>query len=64
MTQSGDPLKNAVAERANGILKTEWLYRTDIPDGKSCKQKQLNVTQNVNQNRYGVNQIRDMNETM
>ena len=37
MTQSGDPLENAVAERANGILKTEWLYRMDIPDGKKCK---------------------------
>lgn len=37
MTQSGDPLENAVAERANGILKTEWLYRMAIPDGKKCK---------------------------
>jgi transposase InsO family protein len=26
MTESGDPLENAVAERINGILKTEWLY--------------------------------------
>ena len=30
MTQSGDPLENAVAERANGILKTEWLYKMTI----------------------------------
>ena len=30
MTQSGDPLENAVAERANGILKTEWLYKMKI----------------------------------
>ena len=37
MTQSGDPLENAVAERANGILKTEWLYRMEIPDGKRCQ---------------------------
>jgi transposase InsO family protein len=29
MTESGDPLENAVAERVNGILKTEWMY-----DGK------------------------------
>jgi hypothetical protein len=29
MTESGDPLENAVAERVNGILKTEW-----IDDGK------------------------------
>lgn len=26
MTQNGDPLENAIAERVNGILKTEWLY--------------------------------------
>lgn len=26
MTQSGDPRDNAIAERVNGILKTEWLY--------------------------------------
>ena len=32
MTQSGDPLENAIAERANGILKTEWLYKMQIPD--------------------------------
>jgi transposase InsO family protein len=25
MTQSGDPLENAVAERVNGILKTELI---------------------------------------
>lgn len=25
MTQTGDPLDNAMAERVNGILKTEWL---------------------------------------
>jgi hypothetical protein len=31
MTQSGDPLENAVAERANGILKTEWLYKMKFP---------------------------------
>ena len=26
MTENGDPYENAVAERVNGILKTEWLY--------------------------------------
>jgi len=26
MTESGDPRENAVAERINGILKTEWIY--------------------------------------
>lgn len=27
MTQNGDPLENAMAERMNGILKQEWLYQ-------------------------------------
>ena len=26
MTQDGNPRDNAIAERVNGILKTEWLY--------------------------------------
>ncbi|MCW5921675.1 MAG: IS3 family transposase [Saprospiraceae bacterium] len=26
MTENGDPLENAIAERVNGILKDEWLY--------------------------------------
>lgn len=37
MTQSGDPLENAVAERANGILKTEWLYKMTIATRDECK---------------------------
>ena len=39
MTQSGDPLENALAERANGILKTEWLYKMTIPTREACKQE-------------------------
>lgn len=30
MTQSSDPLDNAIAERVNGILKQEWLYRMEL----------------------------------
>lgn len=30
MTENGDPLENAVAERVNGILKEEWLNREHI----------------------------------
>ena len=37
MTQSGDPLENAIAERANGILKGEWLYKMTIPTRADCK---------------------------
>ena len=39
MTQTGDPLENAIAERANGIIKTEWLYRMTIPTRKACKKE-------------------------
>ncbi|WP_074435205.1 IS3 family transposase, partial [Bacteroides timonensis] len=37
MTESGDPLENAVAERINGILKTEWLYVMDIASPQALK---------------------------
>ena len=37
MTQSGDPLENAIAERANGIIKTEWLYKMKINDFTHCR---------------------------
>ena len=36
MTQSGDPLENAIAERVNGILKVEWLYKMSIPTMENC----------------------------
>ena len=37
MTQSGDPLENAIAERANGIIKTEWIYKMNIKDFEQCR---------------------------
>ena len=30
MTEKGDPYENAIAERVNGILKTEWLYEMTL----------------------------------
>lgn len=30
MTDNGDPYENAIAERTNGILKTEWLYHVKL----------------------------------
>lgn len=39
MTQSGDPLENAVAERANGILKSEWLNKMTIATREDCKRQ-------------------------
>lgn len=37
MTQSGDPLENAIAERANGILKVEWLYKMKLANRQECE---------------------------
>lgn len=37
MTESGDPLENAVAERVNGILKREWIYKMTITSINECK---------------------------
>ena len=37
MTQSGDPLENAIAERANGILKVEWLYKMKLTSRQECE---------------------------
>ncbi len=37
MTQSGDPLENAITERANGILKVEWLYKMAIATRDECQ---------------------------
>lgn len=37
MTESGDPLENAVAERVNGIIKSEWLYGVDIKNYEDCR---------------------------
>ena len=30
MTESGEPLENVLAERVNGILKTEWLDKRPL----------------------------------
>lgn len=39
MTENGDPLENAVAERVNGILKTEWLYDLKLRNIQSAKKQ-------------------------
>jgi len=36
MTQDGNPLDNAIAERVNGILKDEWLYQMSIKTKRSA----------------------------
>jgi transposase InsO family protein len=51
MTQSGDPLENAVAERANGILKTEWLYKMTFPTRKKCREELERIISFYNEKR-------------
>lgn len=38
MTENGDPLENAIAERVNGILKDEWINDLDIPNYSIAKE--------------------------
>lgn len=37
MTENGDPYENAIAERVNGILKTEWLYDMELHNYSEAK---------------------------
>ena len=38
MTENGDPYENAVAERVNGILKTEWLYHMKLSSQQEARE--------------------------
>lgn len=45
MTQKGDPYENAIAERVNGILKTELIIGTNFPNfQKACATIQQSIT--------------------
>lgn len=49
MTESGDPLENAIAERVNGILKIEYLnhYKTNnLQEAKIQLQRTINLYNN------------------
>jgi len=42
MTENGDPLENAIAERVNGIIKEEYLNHyqtTNLPEAKNNYKK-------------------------
>jgi len=39
MTENGDPLENAIAERVNGIIKEEYLNHYNITNKKEIEQK-------------------------
>jgi transposase InsO family protein len=49
MTENGDPLENAIAERVNGILKDEYLKHynvNNLQEAKSCLKKAVETYNN------------------
>jgi len=51
MTENGDPLENAIAERVNGILKTEWLYDLKLKTKQEAKEEVYKIINTYNNNR-------------
>lgn len=51
MTENGDPLENAVAERVNGIIKDEYLDYYDVNNLKDAKELLAGVIQFYNEER-------------
>lgn len=51
MTESGDPLENALAERINGIIKEEYLETYDISNIKDAKKLLKSVVELYNTER-------------
>jgi putative transposase len=51
MTENGDPLENAIAERVNGILKEEYLMSYSINDIKDAKELLADVIELYNKER-------------
>ncbi len=51
MTENGDPLENAIAERVNGIIKEEYLETYEIEDIKEARELLKNVIGLYNEER-------------
>ena len=51
MTENGDPLENAIAERINGIIKGEYLENYDISNIKEAKALLKDVVELYNNDR-------------
>lgn len=51
MTESGDPLENAVAERVNGILKMEWLNYESFLDVRDVRARVAEIVNIYNSKR-------------
>ena len=51
MTQNGDPLENAIAERVNGIIKGEYLFNYEITSLSKAKEVLKSVVKLYNEDR-------------
>jgi transposase InsO family protein len=51
MTENGDPLENAIAERINGIIKGEYLFNYEIKSLSSAKEVLKSVVKLYNEER-------------
>ena len=51
MTDKGDPYENAIAERVNGILKTEWLYQMRLTSLEAARKTIGDIVRIYNEQR-------------
>jgi transposase InsO family protein len=51
MTENGDPLENAIAERVNGIIKEEYLQDSEVKNIKEAKEVLCSVVKLYNEER-------------
>jgi len=51
MTENGDPRENAIAERVNGILKTEWLNQMKLASLEQATNELKQIIKTYNQQR-------------
>ena len=51
MTENGDPLENAIAERINGIIKGEYLFDYQVKNLKEAKETVKSVVKLYNEDR-------------
>jgi transposase InsO family protein len=51
MTETGDPLENAIAERINGILKDEWLFQMKLKTRNEAKNQLEQIIRIYNEER-------------
>ena len=51
MTENGDPRENAIAERVNGILKSEWLNQMKLSSLQEANEQLRQIIRTYNQDR-------------